>query len=112
MHHYPYRSIGVCLAIYISLLSVAQADITGSQVLKGLNVTPAEVAQLENGRVLTFSNEAYENTKRELSADAVILVDSDLDAVMNALTEEATIVPSHVIFDHAVIKSEADFSGV
>jgi hypothetical protein len=110
MNNFSCRSITVCLAY--CALSVAQAQINGQQVLDGLSVSPAEVGRLESGEILTFSDKAYETTKRELAADAMILVDTDLDAVMKALTEEATIVPSHYILEHAVIKSEADFSGV
>ena len=96
----------------LSSLSVAQTDIDGTQVLEGLNVTPAEVKELKSGGVLTFSDEAYESSKRELAADALILVKSDLDTIAATLTEEATIVPSHRVIDSAIIKSEADFSGV
>ena len=106
------RSIGVCLTLCLSSLSVAQTDIDGAQVLDGLNVKPAQINKLESGEVLTFSDEAYENTKRELSADAMILVKIDLDTVAAALGESATIVPSHRVIDFALVKSEADFSGV
>jgi len=106
------RSMGICLALCLSSLSAAQTGIDGEQMLEGLSVTPAEVKKLEGGEVLTFSDEAYENSKRELAADALILVKSDLDAIAETLTEEATIVPSHRIIDSAIIKSEADFSNV
>ena len=100
------------MAMCIPLLAVSQTAIEGAQVLEGLSVTPEEVDKLESGEILTFSDEAYESTKRELAADAVILVKSDLDAVAAALSEEATIIPSHRVIDFALIKSEADFSGV
>jgi hypothetical protein len=112
MHRVSIRLLGYFLLFCMLVLSVAQAEIDGQQVLEGLNVSPKGVARLEDGGILTFSDEAYESTKRELSADAMILVDTDLDAVMRSITEEATLVPMHKVIAHAVIHSEADFAAV
>lgn len=106
------RSIGMCIALCLSSSLAAQTGIDGAQVLDGLSVTPKEVSKLESGEILTFSDETYENNKRELAADAVILVKSDLDTVVAAITENATIVPAHKAIAFAIINSEADFSGV
>ena len=104
--------IGICLAWCFSSLSLAQTGSDGAQVLKALSVSSAEIDQLESGEVLTFSDQAYESSKRELAADAIILIDSDLNAIAAALTEDATIVPSNKIIESGIVRSEADFSGV
>lgn len=94
------------------MLSAVEADIDGQTVLEGLDVSSAEIGKLENGKVLTYSDKAYETNKRELSADAMILIKTDLDAVERVLTEEATLLPAKTIVDHSVINSEADFANV
>ena len=100
------------MALCLSSLSLAQTGIDGSQVLDGFDISPEEVSRLESGEILTYSDKTYENTKRELAADAVILVKSDLDAVVAAIVENATIVPMQRIIDFAIVESEADFSSV
>jgi hypothetical protein len=101
------KLVSTCLSL--CLVSVASADIDGARVLEGLNVSASEVEDLEKGDVLTFSDEAYENTSRDLSADAILLVDTDLETVKKALRDVVTILPDKVLLDHAEINSEADF---
>jgi hypothetical protein len=91
---------------------VAQSDIDGAQVLEGLSVSPKQIKKLESGGVIAFSDAEYESTKRELAADAMVLVDTDLQAVMDALTSEATIMPEHRLAEFGMVESEDDFSAV
>ncbi len=112
MNRYSHSSIGACPALCRLSISAVHAQVDGSQLLDGYAVTAAERARLENGAVLAFSDGEYESTKRELSADAMVLVDSNFSDVLEVLTESATLIPSHVMLDHAVISSEADFAGV
>ena len=107
-----HSSLSACLVLTSCYVSLAQAQITGKDVMEGMSVSPAELSKLESGTVLTFSDEAYENSKRELSADAMILVNSDLDTVYQAIVEEPTLVPGNLVIDQSAIDSEADFAGV
>jgi hypothetical protein len=52
-------------------------DVDGAKVLDGLGATDDDIAQLEGGEIIAYSDEAYESTPRELSADAVMLIDID-----------------------------------
>ena len=112
MNRYSHSSIGACLALCTLSISTANAQVDGSQLLDGYALTAEVRARLENGAVLAFSDEEYQGTRRELSADAMVLVDGDFSDVLEVLTESATLVPSHDMLDHAVISSEADFAGV
>ena len=103
---------GFCIALCTISLSTSRAQVDGHEILEGLSVEPAEVVQLESGKILAFSDEAYESTSRELSADAMVLVESDLDAVLKMLRESSTLIPNKVMLDHAEILSESDFAGV
>jgi hypothetical protein len=102
------RIAGYTLFSCLLIMSVAQAEIDGQHVIKGLNVSPKEVARVESGDVLTFSDETYESGKRELSADAMILIETDLDAIARSITEETTLIPGHARIEHGNVKSEAD----
>ena len=106
------RLISLCLALNLTCISVVHAQVDGAQVLKGLGVSPDEVAQLEDGGILTFSDEAYESTKRELAADAMVLIQIDLETVVKLLVEEPTIIPTNKVLDHSEINSAADFAGI
>ena len=67
-------SVLVCIALFALASTATQAEIDGHQVLEGLNVSPSEIEKLESGGMLTFSDEAYENTQRDLAADALISI--------------------------------------
>ena len=103
-------------AIYSALITISSAavsaPINGEQVLQGLNVSEAEVEQLNRGDTLAFSDETYESTARELAADAIVLVKTDLNAVARALSGSVTLIPNKIILDHAEISSIQDFSNV
>ena len=106
MIRYSYCSITACLVLCTLPLSATQAETDSSEILEGLHVTPAEIARLENGEILAFSDEAYESTKRELAADAMVVVGSDLTVVLEALRESTTLIPTKVLLDHAEILTD------
>ena len=112
MIRYSYCSIAACLVLCTLSLSATQAETDSSEILEGLHITPAEIGRLENGEILASSDEAYESTKRELSADAMAVVGSDLTVVLEALRESTTLIPTKVMLDHAEILTEADFADV
>lgn len=87
-------------------------DVDGAKVLDGLGATGDDIAQLEGGEIIAYSDEAYENTPRELSADAVMLIDTDLDAIVETLVDAVTVIPAKLMIDHSEISSEADFANV
>jgi len=112
MSRYLRFSIGSCLALCTLSLSVAQDQVDSSEILDGFNITAAEIDRLENGGILAFSDETYENTKRELSADAMVVVKTTHAAVLHATRDTTTVIPTKLLIDHADISSEADFAGV
>lgn len=102
----------VSLTISGLLLSVAYAQTDSRDVLDGFDMTPGEIEKLQSGEILTYSDEAYEFTKRELSADAMMLVDADLDAIIKALQDDPTLLPRDAVTASAEIHSEEDFAGI
>jgi hypothetical protein len=90
----------------------ANAEVDGVEIAKGLGLSPEQIEKMENGEVLAFSDAEYENTKRELSADAIVLVKKDLDAVYAELVDTTTVIPGSDLLDHALIVSEDDFADV
>ena len=112
MHRYSRNSMIVLATFFATPWSAAQADVNASQILESMHVSPQEIAELEDGGVISFSDVAYESTKRELSADAVVLVDSDLTEVLETLYTNTTLIPIKVIIDDAEIDSDDDFANV
>ena len=104
------RIFAACSALFLPL--AAHAQVTGQDILEGLAVPESEVRSLESGGILAYSDKKYENTDRELAADAIVLVDADLDAVHAALEGATTLIPAKVILDDGDINSEADFADV
>ena len=93
-------------------MSIANADTSSEEILQGFGVSKGEIEQLENGEILAYSDEQYEFTKRELSADAMIRVNADMSAIMQALQDDPTLIPRDVTTDSGLVQSEADFDGV
>jgi len=83
------RTIKRWTLIAITALPIAGAaqSIDGVEVLDGLGIPAADVAKLEQGGILAYSDEEYESTRRELAADAIVLVDTDIGAVERTLGE-------------------------
>jgi hypothetical protein len=95
----------------LPLQSLAQ-DVDGAKVLDGLGATADDIQELEGGDIIAYSDEAYESTARELSADAVMLVDTDMAAIEEALRDAVTVIPTKLMLAHAEISDEADFADV
>jgi hypothetical protein len=103
------------LVAFVCVATPPQAnaqDVDGTKVLDGLGATVNDIQELESGEIVAYSDEAYENTPRELSADAVMLVDTDLDAIERALRDAVTVIPTKLMLAHAEISGEADFDAV
>lgn len=95
-----------------AVLSPARADITSAELLEDFGLTPDEIAELENGEVLAFSDEEIEFSKRELATDAMVQVDTDHSAILLALKEDATLIPVKLLQEYHTITDESDFAGV
>ena len=97
----------------ISLLALAaQAEIDGNELIEGYGLSENEIAQLERGDVLTFSDEDYEFSKRELSADAMAYVEVRHQDVLEAVQQDATLIPVKLLKSYTRINDESDFSDV
>lgn len=106
------RRITITIAVMAIPLSGAAQGIDGTEVLDGLGIPAADVATLEQGGILAYSDEEYESTRRELAADALVLVDTDLGAVERALGDAVTVIPTKVMLEHAEINDVTDFADV
>ncbi len=107
------------LCILIPLLTaialtprVSAAAFDGKTVLESMNVESDDIRKLEDGEVVTFSGEPYEQSKRELTSDAVVLINKSLDRVLKEINEEASLIPRKVTLGYQDIESEADFDGI
>jgi hypothetical protein len=101
-----------CTLAISLLVSAVRAEVTADVFITGLDVSADDVERLEDGEVLAFSGADYENTDRELAADSMVLVHTDLEAVHEALVEETTVLPGKLIIESAVIHDISDFDGV
>ncbi len=95
-----------------ALLPTARSETISEGVLRDFDVTEEEVRKLESGEVLAFSDEALEFSKRELSADAMVVVDTDHATVLSVMDEDSTIIPVKYLIDNRQVFSEADFEEV
>ena len=102
----------VVLTAIWPMAALHAADVDGPSVLQGLNTSQQEIQDLENGEVLVFDSEPYENTPRELAADAVILVDNDLQHVLAKFEQHVSLIPNEDMLAHAEIYNDADFAGL
>ena len=100
-------------AVWLALISVVDAQgVDGPGVLQGLNASKADIQDLENGGVLTFDSTPYENSPRELAADAAVLVDSELHEVLSHFESNVSFVPNDEMLAHAEISGDEDFAGI
>lgn len=106
------QTSGLIAGLALMLLGTAHADTSSEDIMEGFDMSPAEMEALESGEILTYSDEAYEFTDRQLSADSMLKVNASMDAIMGTLQDDPTLIPSEVIKAHADIVSEADFDGV
>ena len=108
---FAWRVLLAAAGLVVPVLANAQS-VDGAKVLDGLGATAGDIRELEGGDIIAYSDEAYESTPRELSADAVMLVDTDLAAIEAALRDAVTVIPTKLMLAHAEISSEADFADV
>ena len=95
------------------LFGYASADEVDAQaVLNSLDVSEKDIKKLEEGEVVTWSGEDYEQSKRELASDATVLINKDLDTVLAEINETASLIPRDVTQGYHDIESEADFAGI
>ena len=102
--------LAVLVLVFATPLNAQNADV--AKVLDGLGATADDITQLESGEIIAYSDEAYESTPRELSADAVMLIDTDLDAIVAALVDAVTVIPTKLMIAHSEISGEVDFADV
>jgi len=104
----PFLHLALC---FLSATSV-QAQVNGQEVIDGMGLSQNDVDALEAGAVLAYSDAEYENTKRELAADAIVVIRSDLSVVHDALIGATTVIPAKLIMDDADINDETDFEAI
>ena len=104
----------IITGVLITLIaSPAFADtLTGQDVLDGLDVPEADRQALESGEILAYDGEDYENTDRELAADAIVLVDRSLSEVVAQIRDVDSIIPVKYLIDHADVETLDDFANV
>jgi len=112
MKNIVWQLFGTWIFIVTLLPAAVCADMDSAELLKGFGLTPGEIERLENGEVLAYSDEEFEFSKRELSADAIVHVDTDHAAVLRAMQEDATLIPVKLLMEHTRVFSEADFDNV
>lgn len=101
------------LLTVIALMTQAGAEeLDGKSVLEALSVEPDDIQKLEDGEVVAFSGEPYEQSKRELASDAVVLINKGLDTVLAEINEQASLIPRKVMLGYQDIGSEADFDAI
>ena len=75
---FPFRTL---LIVGCFVAASGHAQVTGEDILQGMGILQDDVDRLESGDVLAYSDKLYENSSRELAADAIVLVNNDLNAV-------------------------------
>jgi hypothetical protein len=99
----------------LGMLAVAltQADTPrGEEILEGLSASPKEVEKLNQGGVVNFSGESWEQSKRELAADSVVIINKPLADVLEKTLDDASLVPANKILDSGDIHSLDDFAAI
>lgn len=99
------------VGLLLSATALGQA-VKGSDVLQGLGASEQDIQDLESGGVLVYDSKPYENTPRDLAADAAVLINSELADVVEHLEANVSFVPNDEMLAHAEILSDADFAGV
>jgi len=108
-----YTRLVTLLTIAIFMASTADAEeFSAKDVLQSLDIKERDIKKLEQGEVVTFSGEDYEQSKRELASDATVLINKSLDTVLAEINEQASLIPRSVTQGYQDIESEADFAGV
>ncbi len=101
------------ISTLLGLLSAGLAQAatpTGEEILEGLNASPKEITRLDQGGVVNFSGESWEQTKRELAADSVVVINKPLKDVLEKTLDDASLVPANKVLDSGDIQTLEDFS--
>ena len=108
----PFRIRHLLLFTLLSSSASFGQELTGQEILDGLNVPEKDRQTLADGGVLAYDGEEYENTARELAADAMVLVNKSLDTIQAQIQDVPTIIPEKYVESFADIHSLDDFGGV
>ena len=104
-----------CFVVLIALalhVPASQADQRSQEILDGFEISAKEIARLDDGEILSYSDEEFEFTKRELAADALIRVDAGMDSILEALQDDPTLIPRDLVITAQVIEATSDFDAV
>ena len=105
------RVFSFALLFFVATPLVADT-LTGQDVLDGLDVSESDRRALEGGEILAYDGEEYEGNDRDLSADALVLVDQSLDEVVAHIRDVDSIIPQKYLVDQADIETLEDFAGI
>lgn len=83
-----------------------------TDILNGLNVSPDQIEALESGDVVVMDASPYEQTPRELVADAAVLVDSDFERLVDHFESDVSFIPVDTMLAHAEIERVEDFDTI
>ena len=100
------------LVLLLFAVATAADAPTGQEIIDKLDYSPDERQRLESGEVLAFSGEPYENTPRELAADASVIVARSLDDVLQQIESVPSIIPAKLLIEHGDIGSSDDLDNV
>ena len=105
--------LALFLLTFIIVANQACAEsLTAKQALDALKVDSSVIEKIENGEVVSFSGEPYEQSKREVASDAAMIVNTTLDYVLAEINELASLIPDEVILAFQDIESNNDFSQI
>ena len=107
----PQLSAVTKLLILVAPAVIAQG-VDGQDILDGLSVSQESVKELKGGGVLFLNSEPYEQSPRELAADAVVLVKQKLEQVVTTFHEHESLVPMDKMLAHEEVFGDDDFAGV
>ena len=91
---------------------MSSQDTEAKAVLDGLNVSSKQIEDLESGKVIVMDGSPYEQTRRELVADAAILVDIDFADLVAHFESDVSFIPVDAMLLHSEITGVEDFDGV
>ena len=104
--------LALCALVVFPMSTGFAQDLSGQEILDGLNVPEKDRQALVNGGVLAYDGEQYENTDRELAADAMVLIDRTLDEIQAQIQEVPTIIPEKYVEKYEDIDEPGDFDAV
>ncbi len=106
------RTLSVSIVFLLAGATAGAETLTGADVVEGLDISDAEKRRLEAGEVLAMDGEPWENSARELAADAAVLVNRPLAEILEEVQEVPTIIPQKYLIEYHDIESADDFAAV